>query len=273
MRPAFILVLTSAALLGATPANGQDRKEATWELTGLGSSFCVQFLLDPASEALKGLPQGYRPAPASAAPALHVSLRSVVEGQQEFGAWAPSRLCFTTADTITTPEFRLTGRHQQLFGMWTVLVTGPSGAFEDLALDLFTNNGRLARAAARATGHLLHDAGLKTGKVPAMDENGVKSTDDRFEVKADQALVTWDGRSAGDSTAVSEPARAAWAARTARGAIVHGQTELSPAYSEPMVGSLKVDGNSVLAKALRASPTRFAGPAYHGGAGKVTFTR
>jgi hypothetical protein len=46
---------------------------------------------------------------------------------------------------------------------------------------------------------------------------------------------------------------------------------LAPSYSRAMAGALKVDGKDALAKALRASPTRFAGPAYLGGAGSVTF--
>ena len=40
-----------------------------------------------------------------------------------------------------------------------------------------------------------------------------------------------------------------------------------------MVGSLKVDGKDEFAKALKSSPTRFAGPAYHGGGGTISFER
>jgi hypothetical protein len=40
-----------------------------------------------------------------------------------------------------------------------------------------------------------------------------------------------------------------------------------------MVGSLKVDGKDDFAKALKGSPTRFAGPAYRGGGGVVALAR
>ena len=277
MHPAFILILTAATLVAAVPLRGQDaRAEGTvWELGGLRSSFCVQLLLDPASGILGDLPDGYHAVPASAAGDLHVSLRSVIEGQPEFAAWAPSRLCFTAVDTIRTKDFRIadrSGRRPQLFGLWTVLAAGPSGAPQDLVLDLFTNNGRLV-SSARQAGQIVHEARLTVGKVPAEDLNGVRSTDDRFQVKLSKTTVTWDGRLAGDSATVSKPVQTAWTATGVRGGVVNGTIELTPTFSQPMAGSLKVDGKSDFAKALRASPTRFAGPAYHGGAGKVTFSR
>ena len=46
---------------------------------------------------------------------------------------------------------------------------------------------------------------------------------------------------------------------------------LSPSFSRAMVGALKIEGKDALAKALKASPTRFAGPAYWGGGGSVAF--
>jgi hypothetical protein len=275
MRSTVLLGL--AVALTAAPLKAQDSGSGatTWELNGLRSAFCVQLLVDPASELLHDLPAGWRAVPATAAGSLHVSLRSVIEGQTEYAAWSPSRLCFTTVDTVRTRDFSLadkSGRRPQLFGFWTVLAAGPSGTPQDVALDLFASSDRLIRS-ARLAGQELHEARLTLGKVPAEDENGVPSSDDRFQVKLDGTVVTWDGRLAGDGAAVAEPVENTWTVSGTRGGILGGSLTLSPMRSQPMAGSLKVDGKNELARALRASPTRFAGPAFRGGGGKVTFGR
>ena len=82
---AAVLVAITAPLLAQQTAS--DAK--VWRLEGLRTGFCVQFLLAPSSEVLKDLPPGVRPLPASEVPDLHVSLKSVVEGQPEFAAWSP----------------------------------------------------------------------------------------------------------------------------------------------------------------------------------------
>jgi hypothetical protein len=276
MRSTVILSL-AAALATAAPLQAQDAGPDTivWELSGLRSAFCVELLLDPASELLHDLPRGYRALPASSAANLHVSLRSVIEGQTEFGGWSPSRLCFAAVDTIRAKDFSLadrSGKRPQLFGFWTVLATGPSGTPQNVALDLFANSGRLIRSAKQA-GQDLHEARLTVGKVPAEDDNGVPSSDDRCQVKLSGTMVTWDGRLASDTAAVADPVQTAWMTTGNRGGVVTGSLTLSPSRSQPMAGSLKVDGKNDLAKALRASPTRFAGPAFGGGTGKVSFAR
>lgn len=277
MRRTVILGLAALLATPTVPLWAQDaQSEAiTWELGGLRSAFCVQLLLAPTSELLSGLPTGYHAVPASAAPNLHVSLRSVIEGQTEFAAWSPSRLCFTTVDAVRAKDFSLTdrsGRRPQLFALWTVLAAGPSGTPEDVAIELFANSDRLIHS-ARQAGQEMHEARLTLGKVPAEDENGVPSTEDRFQVKLSGTVVTWDGHLAGDSAAVAEPVQNTWVTVGSKSSVASGSLALTPARSQPMAGSLKVDGKNEFAKALRASPTRFAGPAYQGGNGKVTFGR
>jgi hypothetical protein len=270
------IALTVVAALAATAplaAQRADQDAGLWDLGGLRKAFCVQLLLDPASPVLQHLPPGYRPVPASAVRDLHVSLRDVVQGQPEFARWSPSRVCVVAVDSVSTKDFSYAdkkGKHPQLFGLWTVQASGPSGAPGDVALTLFSNSGRLIRS-ARLAGQTVDDARLTMGKVPAVDEEGRPSTDDRFQVKIGKTTLTWDGRPARDSVAVTKAVDAAWAASEGGGKIRTGKVELTPPFSRPMVGSLKVDGKGDLATALRASPTRFAGPVYIGGRGKVTF--
>jgi hypothetical protein len=276
---ASVLALVAAVQLAATASLTAQQDEAegkTWRLEGLRKVFCVQLLMDPAAAALKDLPSGYQPVPASEATDLHVSLRSVVDGQPEFAAWSPSRLCFDAVDTIRTDEFTLgdkSGRHPQLFATWTVLAAGPGGPPGDVALKLFSNSDRLIRS-ARLAGQAVREARLLVGLVPVEDENGVPSSDERFQVKVGKTTITWDGRAARDSAALKEPVRRSWAVTSTRGGgIAIGEIVLSPGYQRAMAGSLKVDGKDDFAKALRASPTRFAGPAYVGGGGSISFHR
>jgi hypothetical protein len=272
----FLSFVATALAIGPTlSAQGPETEHGTWRLEGLHTAFCVQFLMDPASEALKELPPGYHAVPASEVADLHLALRGVVEGQPEFGAWSPSRLCFDAVDTVQTDEYTLSdhsGRHPQLFASWTVLAAAPGGSAGDVALRLFTSSERLIRS-ARLAGHVVREARLAVGLVPTEDENGVPSSDKRFQMRVGKTTITWDGPPVRESAAVREPWRMSWTATGTRGDVVSGEVMLSPVSSRPMVGSLKVDGKDAFAKALRASPTRFAGPAYQGGGGSISLRK
>jgi hypothetical protein len=273
----LVALLASASLpTAATLAAQQDSaKSQTWRVEGLRKAFCIEMLLAPTSHALEDLPTGYRAIPASEAAGLHVALRSVVESQPEYAAWSPSSLCFLTADTVHTSEYTVGDRrrrHQLLFATWTVQASGGSGSVGDVALDVFSNNDRLIRS-ARLADHILHDATVQVGLVPAEDDEGVPSTDQRFLVKLGKSTIIWDGRPARDSSAVRTQPQRAWAAAGARRGIVTGQVALAATHERPMVGALKVEGKGDLAKALKASPTRFAGHAYEGGRASISFAR
>jgi hypothetical protein len=277
MRVFFLVALAVLWQGQAAPAAAQapETEPVGWTLSGIRTAFCVQFLLDPKSEVVRDLPRGYRPAAASAVPELHLSLRDVIQSQPEFAGWSPSRLCFAAADTVVGKDIRLVdrkGKHPQLVAVWTVAAVAPSGQPQDVALEVFANSGRLARSAGFA-GQRVRDAGLKMGKVPVVDVNGVPSPDDRFQVKLVRTTLIWDGRWAAESTTVTAPVRSGWIAQGIKGGLTRGRMELRPASAHAMVGSLKVDGKDAFAKALRASPTRFAGPAYRGGTVQIGFTR
>ena len=129
----------------------------------------------------------------------------MVDGQPEFAAWSPSRLCFDAVDTVHTDEFTVadrSGRHPQLFASWTVLAAAPGSPPGDVALELYSNSGRLIRA-ARLAGQIVREARVVVGLVPAEDDNGVPSSEERFQVKMGKTIVTWDGSAARDSNAVA----------------------------------------------------------------------
>jgi hypothetical protein len=278
MRVLALLGLAAAVrLAGAAPlaaqSDGVDLQ--SWRLDGLRSAFCVQLLLDPSSEAMEELPRGFRPLPASEARNLHVSLRGVVQDQPEFAKWSPSRLCFYTVDTVTTGQATLadrSGKDPQLFGFWTVTAADPAGTPREVALDVFANAERMIRS-AKLAGQRVHDAHLTIGPVPREEDEGGPTTDRRFLVKLGKASLIWDGRLATNALPIAGPVELDWTTLDVRGTVTGGRVTLSPSVSHAMVGALKVEGKGDLAKALRASPTRFVGPAYAGGGGSVAFGR
>ena len=198
----------------------------------------------------------------------------VIAGQAEFASWAPSALCVQAVDTIRMGDFTARGKRErpQLFAFWTVKASTPAGDAQDVVLSLYTSSGRLKRAADEM-GQEVREGRLHVGKVPVVDENGVPSSDDRFEVKVGKTVITWDGRLATDTTRPKVPVTMAWRSPSGRGGGATGQLTLTPVYARSMVGSLKVDGKDDFAKALQSSPTRFAGPAYQGGSGVVRLRR
>ena len=204
---------------------------------------------------------------------LAVYLASDLAGFVTGQAIAIDRLCFNILDIVRARDFTLgdrTGKHPQLFATWTVTAAGAGGPAHDVVLDLFANSSRLIRSAHLA-GQSVSPARLAVGKVPVTDEDGTPSAEDRIQVKLGKTTVTWDGHPAGDSARVASPVEMAWTVDGIRGSESGGKLALTPTFSQPMAGSLKVDGNDTFAKALRASPTRFVGPAYRGGGGTVTF--
>ena len=179
-------------------------------------------------------------------------------------------------DTIQTDDYILAdkkGRKSQLIALWTVSATErASGKKRDAALLILTTSERLARS-GRLAGQVIRQIEAKLGKVPEVDENGVQSNEDRFQVKIGKTLVTWDGHQAADSAQASGSVEIAWASGGGRAGKGSGSLTLTPQWASPMVGSLRVEGKDDLAKALQGSPVRFVGPMYRGGGGEIRLER
>lgn len=246
-----------------------------WRIGGLRNGFCVLLLVEP-QFASSSVPAGLRLIPAGEADDLHPALKWELQGQPDLGRWSASHLCFYAVDTIQTDDYVLgdkSGRKPQFFALWTVsAVETGSGAKRDAALLVLATSGRLIRS-GRLAGQVMREVKATLGKVPEVDENGVASNDDRFQVKVGKTLLTWDGRQASDSAEASGSIEVAWAASAAGPGKGRGSLSLTPRWASPMVGSLKVEGKDDLAKALKASPVRFVGPLYRGGGGEVRLQR
>ena len=138
MRPLHPLGLAAVVFLAAATSLRAQEADSDWHLEGLRTGFCIQLLVNPASEAVPNLPSGFRALPASEAKDLHASLRDVIASQSEFASWAPSRLCFQAVDTIRSSEFLVKGKRDrpQLLGFWTMRAASSAGEAKEVMLAL-----------------------------------------------------------------------------------------------------------------------------------------
>jgi hypothetical protein len=271
--PRTTLGLALAIWCSATaPLVAQVRPESrvgpVWAVQGLRAGLCVRFLVDP-SLARRALHGGARLLPASQDETLHPALRSVIDGQPEFAAWAPSSLCLYYGDAVSVSGRRFGSRDprkRQMIGVWTVAAS-ESGrrTRQDLALDLFGVGGELVQAAGSAKVKV-SEAQSTVSKVPSTDN-------ELYEVKIGKTRLTWNGRAVGDSIRVEQPIRESWLAKGSSGTVWRVNATLRPEWSRSVVGVLRVEGKDDLAKALKASPIRFVGPVYEGGGGELRFSR
>jgi hypothetical protein len=241
----------------------------------------VQMLVDSATVA-HGLAADLRPIRADQLPDLHPAVRGVVQTQPEFASWIPSKLClyyFAGVDAGAARVQSKDSRKAPMLAAWTAAAAEVgSGTRRDVALEFVSGSGRLSRA-AQGAGLNLVEARSVIGMVPFVSEEGVPSSDTRYQLKIGKTLITWDGRPVGDSTRVDQPIQADWLARGRRSETSrradwwHARLLLTPAWSRGMAGSLRVQGKDDFAKALKASPIRFVGPLYSQGGGEIHFDR
>jgi hypothetical protein len=265
------LSLAAMTICGALPVRGQEavagRQGPVWTLEGLQVGQCVRFLMDPGAAA-KHLRPGSRLLRADQVQTLHSTLQSVIDQQPEFASWAPASLCLYYADAIRLGARRFRSkdpRKRQMLGVWTLAATEQGGSRRDLVLELFGASGELAHSAEQAKVKFREARSSRTK--PAQSENDV------YGVRMGKTHLIWNGRATGDSTRVPGPLRELWLTRGTSGTMWRVQATLQPTWMRPLVGVLTVEGKDDLAKALKASPTRFVGPLYFGGSAELRFSR
>jgi hypothetical protein len=195
----------------------------------------------------------------------------VVANQPEYRSWTPSALCFYRMGSVAAESETIRGgadsSRAPVLGIWTVAAeTGTSGP-PNLALELRANDGDL-REAGRDAGLEFDRLTVAVGPVPR--EDGPPRPDEtRYQIRFGKTLLVWDGRPAEDTARVAAPVVWRWQAVRHRGGWLTGDLTLTPAASNMMIGSLRVEGKDPLARALQASPIRYVGPAYGGGEGQL----
>jgi len=200
---------------------------------------------------------------------LHSALLQVIRAQPEFASWVPSTLCVYYLDAIRVGQTRIFQKNRrtpQMLAVWSLATSQQgSGGRRDLVIDLYTNSDRLRSMAAR---NLVKIEDADAHFRPATD-----TASHAFTQKMAKARLVWIGRTAEDSTRVTQPSRESWQVRGLRGAPWNAELAFSPVWRRSLVGSLRVEGKGDLAKALKSSPIRFVGPYFEGGTAQLRFAR
>jgi len=261
-----VAAFAAPSLQGQGPS--EPRGGPSWALRGLRSGQCVRFLIAPgaAAQQVRG---GFRPIRADQAQTLHPAIRSVIEGQPEFGSWTPSSLCFFYLDSVSLGGRTIVakkGARPQMIGVWTLAASEQgNGSQRYLVLDLTAGSAQVVRA-AEAGKLRVREAASRTSLMP-------DGSQEVHEVSVGKTRLVWTGRAVGDSTRVEQPIEESWLVKGASGTSWNVRFKLAPNWTRPLVGVLSVEGKDDLAKNLKASPIRFVGPRYLGGSADLIFSR
>jgi hypothetical protein len=256
-----------AGNLSAQGADGPSGPE--WRFEGLELSFCVDFLIELAPAA-KRLPKGFEPVAAARFAQLHPALRSMIDAEPVYREWIPSVLC-TYGAAVVEVDGRPYGPggpgSRQMVGMWAIAGTPEEDRTDSLwvVAEFLTGSDRIKRA---AEGSLLRLRGID--EVVGQDP---ESGEDLHGLKIGKTRITWIGHLGADSTRAVGPMRRLWWLKGNRGTTWLARLSGEPAWRQPMVGGLRVEGKDDLAKGLKSSPIRMLGPAFWGGSATLVFER
>lgn len=246
-----------------------------WQIQGLQTGYCVQLLLDPTRLDVN-IPQGARPLRADAIEDLSPALRTVVTHQPEFAGWTPSKICMYYVQSVDVGSLRVSERDPEkvpMIGVWSLSAAeGAGNEAQDVALRLFTNNGRLERA-AEVSGLDLRKVESEVRSIPNENDAKAPPIGIRRTVKLNKTSLTWEGRQVDDSTRTEGSVTMLWRADSKRRGSMTARLALTPEWTRGMAGSLRVEGDDDFAEAVKSSPIRFVGPAVIGGGGQLAFGR
>jgi len=222
------------------------------------------------------MPKGARPLRADSMEDLSPVLRNVLTHQPEFASWTPSKICMYYMQSVDVGPVRVSARDPRkapMVGVWSLSAAeGAGNAARDVALRLFTNNGRLERA-AEVSGLDLRRVDSEVRSIPNENDASAPPIGIIRSVRLNKTLLTWEGRQVDDSAKANGPVTMVWRAESKRRGRMTARLALTPEWTRGMAGSLRVEGDNDFAEAVKASPIRFVGPAFLGGTGELAFGR
>jgi hypothetical protein len=263
MRRFTRTVVAVAAVSGASRASAQKAEE-TWRFDGLRNGYCIEFLVD--SALIRGLlPDGALPMRADRMQTLHPAIARTVADQPEYGPSTPASACFYMFDQVVVAGRPLpaSGAAGEMIGFvsYSARLLEDGGRGGDVLDVLVTSNWKGMRSA--------DDQGLRLERSPVTLEDLPNSANRRITMKVDGTTLRWEGRDAADSSAAGGPLERRWLVKGADRRYRFVTMRVAPTSSRSMIGSLIVQGNGDLAKALRSSPIRYVGPNHRGGGGEL----
>lgn len=269
-RARAVLILTLAAIGTPTVAvRAQTAPATTWVLDDARGGFCIWYLVEP-EQAAAMVGKAGTPRPATAVTDLPSLLQRIIQDEPRFAPWTPAVLCLGRYASVQSDgEVLDRGREDRpVLVSWQALaatdphgIRGPGWLLEAVGGDA----PRLERVAGQA-GLLFRDRSLRNNRV-----KGSEGEDD-WEIRVDGVKLFWTGHQAGD-VRVGSTRMMSFGYAGGRTTTWMVELEQAPGSERPLVGTLRVEGKSDLAKALKASPVRAVSAAELGGRTTLTFRR
>lgn len=240
-----------------------------WVFDDARGGFCIWYLTDP-EHAPELLPKGSTPRSASSVSNLPAVLRRVVQDEPRFASWIPAVLCLGRYATAQTGG-RMMDRGKEdrpVIIAWQAMAVSDAHGIEGadwLMTDLGGDAPRLRQHANRSSMGF-RDRTLRNNRVKG------DTIENDWEFRADGMKLFWTGRQIG------EPRPGATRAMTLGYAGVRNtfwlvSLEQSPGHERNLIGSLRIEGKSDLATAMKSSPVRAVSAAELGGRTTMTFER
>ncbi len=271
MTPARLVL--SATLLAlavpSAPVQAQSTLGPTWVLDEARGGFCIWYLIEP-EQAAAQVGKAGTPRAATAVADLPPLLQRVIQDEPRFAPWTPAVLCIGRYASVQSDGVILDrGRddHPVLVSWQGVAVTQPVGISgpEWLLVAVGGDAPRLERVAGQS-GLLFRDRSLRNNRV-----RGTEGEDD-WEVRVDGVKLFWTGHQTGDMR-VGATRMMSFGYAGGRTTTWVVEVEQAPGSERSLVGTLRVEGKSDLAKALKSSPVRAVSAAELGGRTTLTFRR
>jgi hypothetical protein len=257
---AVLLAVLAAGPGPAAAQGGGPEPEFSWTLKNLKAGYCLQFLFDP--KAARDLP--FAPGelvPLSAAAVVHPSLARVARESPEYASWIPSSICtYQFESTQRGGRVQRDSKGTQGVAIWRV---APAAAGGLTPADVMITHFELARQ-LREPSVRLNIFRASIGKVPETGQ-------DLIVTRIGKTTITFVGTLEADSSATPVRFEERWSLHGSRNSVWSAAARIEPTEARLMVGSIRVEGKTHLARMLQASPIRWTGALYRGGDGEISF--
>jgi hypothetical protein len=258
------------ALVGLVPAltsvSAQKVTSSRWSMQDARGGFCIWYLIDPVA-APSLVEKGTMLAAAGTGSTLPTALAQTIRDEPRFTSWIPAAICIGFYGSVTIDDEKpVLASSDQPIAIVTHLIAAQSprgaGGASYLLVKLASDN-RVVRNQAGDRGVSVEGITLLSGKDRGTPE-------DRVDLRLESTNISWVGHPSGDPS-VGTTRSMSFGYAGARSINWQGSLQTTPAETHLMVGALRIEGKSPLAKALKASPIRPTGPIERGGTAQLVF--
>lgn len=258
------LLLAAVAIPAAA---GAQAEQQLWRFVDGQGGFCVWYLSDPAL-APAMVPLGTALRPARSTEGLPDLLVRITQDEPRFADWIPGVICvglYAAAASDGTPAARMEDGPPVLITLAAVAAERPfdreaGWLLSEIGLDA----GSLDRVASRAW--------IRTGKSEMRVRSGLAGEDDQWELRLDGLRLYWQGHPGGEGR-VGSTRMMLFGYAGNRNSVWSIEANTAPQRLQPQFGSLRIEGKSPMAQALKSSPIRLVGALESGGDMTLSFTR